>query len=358
MPEYEYGNARLRAMKSRLLSRRTLHDLAETESLQGLIAALTKTAYQKSVEAALTRFTGMNSIDEALRSDLVATVGCISGFFHEETRKLIALVLRAYDIENLKAILRGLSKNVSSAEIISVLLPIGELKINELRELARLNNTREAIDLMASQSLPFAVPLIKLRGERPGADTFEMELALDQWHYHNVHESLRGEAGGDGLLVSAFALDADLANLMTALRFAASPREREALREKYHTEEASHFFVKAGRIPLEILTDAAAGDTVPSAVDALSSTAFHSVLREGAETYSRTNRLSDIERKLRHARLVQLAGMIGRDPLGIGVTLGYIALKVNEIGNLRWIAHGINLGLAPDAIKADLEIVA
>jgi vacuolar-type H+-ATPase subunit C/Vma6 len=68
--------------------------------------------------------------------------------------------------------------------------------------------------------------------------------------------------------------------------------------------------------------------------------------------------LSDIERKLRHVRLVQLAAMIGRDPLGIGVTLGYIALKVNEIGNLRWIAHGINLGLAPDAIKADLEILA
>lgn len=358
MPEYEYGNARLRAMKSRLLSPRTLHDLAETESLQGLIAALTKTAYQKSIEAALTRFTGMNSIDEALRSDLVATVGAISGFFHEETRKWIALVLRSYDIENLKTILRGLSKNVSSAEIISVLLPIGELTIDELRELARLNNTREAIDLMASQSLPFAAPLIKLRGEHPGAETFEMELALDQWHYHNIHQSLRGEAGEDGLLASAFALDADLANVLTALRFAASPREREALREKYRTEEASHFFIKAGRIPPDTLADAASMDSTSSAVDALSHTTLSSALRAGLEVYSRTSRLSDIERKLRHARLLQLAGMIEKDPLGIGVTLGYIALKVNEIGNLRWIAHGINLGLAPEAIKADLEIVA
>jgi len=51
-------------------------------------------------------------------------------------------------------------------------------------------------------------------------------------------------------------------------------------------------------------------------------------------------------------------GMIEKDPLGIGVTIGYIALKVNEIGNLRWIAHGIELGLAPDAIKADMEMLA
>jgi V/A-type H+-transporting ATPase subunit C len=357
MPEYEYGNARLRAMKSRLLSQRTLHDLAETESLQGLITALTRTAYQISIEAALTRFTGMNSIDEALRSDLVATVGRISGFFHEETRRLIALVLRSYDIENLKAILRGLSKNVSSAEIISVLLPIGELTIDELRELARSNNPREAIDRMASQSLPFAAPLLKLRGERPGAETFEMELALDRWHYHHVNQTLRGEADGDGLLVSAFALEADLANVLTALRFAHSPREREALREKYHTDDAGRFFIEAGRIPPGTLSEAAARDSVPSAVEALSGTLFDSALRAGVEVYSRTNRLSDIERKLRQVRLMQRMGMIEKDPLGIGVTLGYIALKVNEIGNLRWIAHGIELGLAPDAIKADLEIV-
>jgi vacuolar-type H+-ATPase subunit C/Vma6 len=163
--------------------------------------------------------------------------------------------------------------------------------------------------------------------------------------------------GGDGLLVSAFALEADLANVLTALRFAHSPREREALREKYHTDDAGRFFIEAGRIPPGTLSEAAARDTVPSAVEALSGTLFDSALRAGVEVYSRTNRLSDIERKLRQVRLVQRMGMIEKDPLGIGVTLGYIALKVNEIGNLRWIAHGLGLGLAPDAIKADLELV-
>jgi V/A-type H+-transporting ATPase subunit C len=357
MPEYEYGNARLRAMKSRLLSRRALHDLAETESLQGLIAALTKTAYQKSIEAALTRYTGMNCIDEALRTELVATVGKISTFFHEETRRLIALVLRSYDVENLKAILRGLSRNVSSAEIISVVLPIGELKIDTLRELARLNNTREAIDLLASQSLPFAAPLLKLRGERPGAETFEMELALDRWHYHNVHQTLRGEAGEDGILASALAFDADLANVLTALRFAHAPREREVLREKFHTDDTRQFFINAGRIPLEILAAASKEETIPSAAEALKKTMFAPALHAGVEVYSRTRRLSDVEKKLKRYRLVQLAQWIEKDPLGIGVSLGYIALKVNEAGNLRWIAHGIELGLYPEAIQADLEIV-
>jgi hypothetical protein len=48
MADYDYGNARLRVMKSRLLPRSELEVLAEAGSLDGLIAALTKTVYQKS----------------------------------------------------------------------------------------------------------------------------------------------------------------------------------------------------------------------------------------------------------------------------------------------------------------------
>lgn len=357
MPDYEYGNARLRAMKSRLLSRRTLNDLAETGSLQGLITALAKTAYQKSIEAALTRYTGMDCIDNALHSDLIDTVGKIRNFYHEEAHRLVALALRSYDIENLKTILRGLSRNVPSGEIVPWLLPVGELKIDALRELSRLNNTREAIDLMASQSLPFASPLLKLRAERPGAETFDMELALDQWHFDGGRQTLRSEAGEAGMLLTAFAFDADLANLLTVLRFAHAPREREVLREKFRADDVQPFFIKAGGIPFEALSTAAKHDAVSPAVDALASTKFGPALRAGYEIYSHSNRLSDIERKLRQFRLVQFAQFIDKDPLGIGVALGYVALKVNEIGNIRWIARAINLDLKPEAIQAELETV-
>jgi vacuolar-type H+-ATPase subunit C/Vma6 len=68
--------------------------------------------------------------------------------------------------------------------------------------------------------------------------------------------------------------------------------------------------------------------------------------------------LSDIERQLKRYRLEWLAAQITKDPLGIGVVLGYVALKVNEVGNIRWIAHGINLGLKADTIQAELETVS
>ena len=190
MSDYDYGNARLHVMKSRLLPRSELEALAGTGTLQGLIAAMTKTVYQKSVEAALTRATGVQCIDEALRYDLVSTIEKLRDFYVEDARETVTLSLRAYDIHNLKAILRGLSKNVPAGDILIVLLPIGELSMSTLRDLAQLNNPREAINMLASLGLSLAWPLLNVRAEVPGAETFEMELALDQWYHEKARQGL------------------------------------------------------------------------------------------------------------------------------------------------------------------------
>lgn len=357
MADYDYGNARLHVMKSRLLSRRDLEILADAGTLQGLIAALTKTVYQKSVEAALTRAAGMQCIDEALRNDLVNTVGKIRGFYMESAGKMVLIVLRTYDIHNLKAVLRGLSKNVPAGDILTVLLPIGELSMSTLRELAQLNNPREAIDRLASLGLSFAWPFLNVRAEIPGADTFQMELALDKWYYEEARQTLRSETGMVDPLSHALALEADLSNVMTVLRFAQSPRERDLLRDRVGTDEVGVLFIGPGQISYELLLNACRQDAVPAAVESLSGTFFEPALRTGLETYQRSNRLSDIERQLRRYRLVWMAEQISKDPLGIGVVLGYVALKINEVSNIRWIAQGTNLGLKPDAIRAELETI-
>jgi V/A-type H+/Na+-transporting ATPase subunit C len=345
-------------MKSRLLGRRELDNLAETGSLEGLIAALTKTPYQRSVEASLTRFTGMQCIDGALRNDLIWSIGKIRGFFREETKKTVAMILISYDIHNLKAILRGLSKNVPAGDILSALLPIGELDINTLRELAQLNNPREAIDLAASMGLKFSSPLVGLRVEIPGAEIFEMELTLDKWYFKSTFQVLLSETGSVDLISQALKLDADIANILTVLRFAQYPKERDSLQQRFGTTEITHLMIGPGRIHFNQLENAAQQDTVGAAIEALGGTYLISALQAGFDAYTHSDRLSDIEKQLRHYRLKWMAGNIPKDPLGIGVVLGYIALKVNEIGNLRWITHGINLGLKTDVIKADLETIA
>ena len=355
MPNYDYGNARLRAMKSRLLSSRELDALVGAGNLHGLIAVLTKTAYQKSVETALTRTSGINCIDDALRNNLENTIGKIRSFYNGSTRKMVAIILRAYDIHNLKAILRGLSKNVPAGEILKSLLPGGELRYSILRELAGLRNPRIAIDLLASMGLSFAWPLINLRAERPGAELFELELALDQWHYQEALRYLRSETRLEGTLSNALALDADLANVLTAFRFAQEPAERDLLRNYFGDDGIERLFIGSGHIAFESIENAFNQDTVAAAIETLVGTTLKPALQIGLKQYEQSQRLSDVEKQLKRYRLEWMANQMMKEPLGIGVVLGYIALKTNEVGNIRWIAQGINLGLKVEAIKVELE---
>lgn len=357
MRNFDYGNARLRAMKSRLLTQQELHTLAEAGSLRGLIAALTNTPYRKPVEAALSRFSGLECINSALGNDLINTLGRIRDFYREEALEMVLIVLRKYDLHNLQAILRGLSQNVSPAEIQTALLPVGELGHELLAELARAADPRAAIDLLASINSPYAQPYLKLRAEQPGADIPHMELALQQWSFSQVKHYTKNKNHSANLLSRAVDLEADLANLQTILRFAQTPEERKLLREWLGEEDLAPLLIGPGALPYDLLAAAGSQNTLDAAVEIFAGTVYSEALRTGLEAYAQSHRLSDLERQLRLFRLRWMSEKIMSDPLGIGVVLGYSALKVNEIGNLRWISNGINQGLSAQAIWDNLEVI-
>jgi vacuolar-type H+-ATPase subunit C/Vma6 len=62
------------------------------------------------------------------------------------------------------------------------------------------------------------------------------------------------------------------------------------------------------------------------------------------------------ENQLDRFRLNYLSRLVGKDPLGIGVVLGYLALKTTEVSNLRWIAHGTYLGMTANNIRQELML--
>lgn len=354
MPDYDYGNARLRVMKSRLLSQRALEALAESDTVQSLIVALLKTPYRKAIETSLTHTSGLNCILDALQLDLIETTTRIRQFYREKASEMVARVLRRYDIHNIKAILRGLGKNAPPGEISSTLLPIGDLSYSLLGEIGRASGLRAAIDLLASLNLPMAQPLIRLRGARPNAEVPEMEIALDKWYFQQELKKQKGGTQEEELFHSALQLDADIINLLTVLRFVHAPAEKKLLRERFGTENIVEFFVGPGRIPFQLLETVVNQSSLSTAVELLTNTPYSAALRAGLESFAKSGRLSDFEKQLERMRLQWLAQWIVRDSLGIGMLLGYLALKVNEIRNLRWISMGINLGLNKERIYQEL----
>jgi V/A-type H+-transporting ATPase subunit C len=357
MSEFDYGNARLRARKARLLPRRTLEGLAEAGSLQGLLTALTNTVYRQAVEAALVRLTGMDALAEALRHDLVATLGNVRRFFAGRAGELAALTLRRYDLHNVKTVLRGLARHIPANEILASTLPVGDLGLADLTQLAGVADFRMAIDLLATWRTPLAQPLLELRARRPGADVPEMELALDRWHVHSALEVARAANEEGRPLLQALMLEADAANILTALRLIGVPEKAAILRQRFGTEDVTALFVGPGHVPFALLAQVAHQASIAQAVQILAQTPYGALLAQALESYTSSGRLSAFERALAQRQLQHAASLIAHDTLGIGVLLGYVALKTNEVANLRVIAQGLWLGHKPDRIRAELMFV-
>jgi len=155
-----------------------------------------------------------------------------------------------------------------------------------------------AIDRMASMRLPFAAPLLELRSSQPGASPQQIERSLEQWYFTQVASILKEDGSRDDLIARSIWLDADLVNLMVCLRHAHQPEENG------RPADLLDWMVQPGSIRLDLLEQCISQPDVESCV--------------------RT---------------------------------GYIALKENEIYNLRQTALLIHLGFDPNEIIANLEIV-
>lgn len=356
MSGYEYSNARLRAMKSRLLRKADLETLVRAKNLQEAVNLLLKTAYRTAVEAALARVSELECIREALNRDFVNTVWKIQTFFGDEHKEWIRIILHRYDIHNLKAVLRGLSTHTSAAEIERSIVLVGELPGDILAEMARSPHPRAAIDLLASLRLSYAQPLLVLRGEKPGAGPLEMELALEHWRFESAFRSLRRVPDDSRLLLEAMRMEADLLNLFTVLRLVVSPRERQSL-QRLSNGQLRPLMVRPGRLSLEALERLASQRSLKALAEELRGTIYAAPVQEGLQAYEQSGRAGSIERALRHYQNSWLASLIYKDPLGIGVLLGYLALRAVETSNILWTAQGIQLRMSHQAIWSEVELV-
>jgi vacuolar-type H+-ATPase subunit C/Vma6 len=354
---YDYGNARIRAMKSRLLSAHALEVIAESISLEQLIGELAQTAYRRDILAAMLHTSGMECLEVAFRWNLVGTLGKIKSCFFGWERELISLMLRSYDVHNLKAVLRGISKHAAPEDIKKTFLPVGELTESILSRLVRAVEPRVVIDMLASMRMPIVRPLVKLRTQKPGAGVPEMELALEKWHFQEASERLEAGSQGADSVQGLLNLNADLHNILSVLRIVCYPSERKVLLDWLGSDDIRGLLVGPGYVKFGLLASAAAEKSIQATLDVLSGTRYESPLRAGLEDYTQSSRLSDFEQHLNRYRTRWMAARMTKDPLGIGVPIGYIGRKVHEVANLRRIAHGIQMHQSADSIKNSLEIV-
>lgn len=353
---YDYGNARLRAVKSRLLSQSEIKGFANSSDLQDLIKSLLGTSYRRSLESALSHGGGVKAVTKAAQVETSNLVDRIRKYYEGRAGECIRLILHRFDVDNVKTILRGLENRLDSNEIARAFTTFGELDKELLMEVASAGDPRDAMDTMASMQLFIAPPLVAYRVEHPGARVQEFETALEHWYVQNTAHELRKAKEEERALLEALKLNADLFNLMMVFRFVHAPKGQKYWEDE-RDMELGDLFLEEGNLSISKLMDAVKQNSMERAMRMFESSAYKDALANGLDIYRRSKRLSDIERELQNFRLEWMRKQIIRDPLGISVPMGVLALKANETANIRWVAWGLQMGLEAEEIEEELEFI-
>ncbi|MDD1673696.1 MAG: V-type ATPase subunit [Methanomicrobiales archaeon] len=336
--DYGYANARIKAMKSRLLQPPVLETLINKPDLSSVITELEKTPYRIELEKASVQYSDIVLVEVALRKDMISAFRKILGFMkgdeeEEAERSRLPLILHRWDIHNIKTILRGKKISVSSEEILSCVIPAGDLDEAALIELARQPDVKAVIDLLATWGIEYAKPLTRnFKKYSEQRDMAILEYALDKFYLENTLATVKRGGTDDDRIIKNFILaEIDVTNIKTVLKM---------IRDKMDVGEAEKFLIK-GSIGLGIdkLLLMVRSGSIEGAAKYLAGTPYN-FLNQIPEKSISGESISEFEKELdRYLVKKGIRHFLG-DPLSISIGLAYVWAKVNEVTNIRIIARG------------------
>jgi len=357
---YGYGNARLRARRSRLLSAADYDALLAKAGIEDVITALTETPYRDDVQAALVQVAGVQCVFTAVRANLTRAFQEARGFFEGEPRRLLDLLLRRWDRHNLLTILRGQSRETPPEEVLSAMVPVGQLDAVALRELVRQPGLRAVIDLMTTWRLPYAAALRSVwthMGTVPALA--ELELALYRSHYAAMREALSQGNGNCALVRAQLRIEIDLINLSTAIRLVRRPDLVQTVQQRYRATDVRPLLLEpGGSLQTRRLAElVATAGGLEGLVHGLRDTPYGPALATGWRRYQAGAGLAALERELERWQAQHTAAMWHRGPLSIAIPIGYLGGKEAEATNLRLVAQAVALNLEREPVRRDLILI-
>lgn len=349
--DYAYVNARVRGMRARLLGRESIAELIGQTDLRAVVQKLLATDYRADLERRLLHGHDATQVDQALRDNAVRTFTKARGLLGGEAWQLIAPLLGQWDLFSIKTILRGKHLRLGAEDIADNLVPVGQIGQSEAEELTRQPDVRAVVDTLLTWRIPFAQGLGTAVAEyAEGGSLAALEITLDHRYYEWTARQLVGRGKDVRIARHLLATQIDTLNLLTALRLLKSGVEQPIVEE---------YFVPGGaRIQARLFGGLASSSHLDEFLDLLRGTPYSHVLEAATTIYVRRGgSIPALERALEE-NVFRSAHEAGRgEPLGIGVAIGYLWDKANEISNLRIIVKGVAVGLPANRVKEELILV-
>ena len=320
---YAAISARVRAMYSSLLSPQDFARLSDSPDFPTLIAQLKTTAYGPYLESLKDKDLTPQKVDSQIKGRLADSYASVIQMAPQHAKPILKQLYRYFEVENIKAILRGTLTNSSWERIGEVLFPMGSMSVLPAQAMVESGSVGSAIELLQGttyyETLSFAMK--RFSSEQ---NLFPLEVALDLYYWRQLWAEAKKLQGQDREQASRIIGSLmDVNNLMWVIRYKVYYQLSE--------EEIINYTLPFGyRVRDEDVRSIAAGADLASVVGRV----FPGIPDLNTLLENPRVGLPQLEIILKRRLMQQCLAAFTGNPFHIGIPLAFLILSQLEIEDL------------------------
>ncbi len=341
---YAAINARVRVMYSYLLTADDLERLSQAPDLAALVAALRQTAYGPYLESLREKELTPQAIIHQIKRRLADTYQSVINVAPPQTRSLFLQLYRYYEVNNLKAVLRGIvtgpgrgSEQSLWERVEQVLFPYGPMTVLPAQAMVESGSVGSAVELLRGTPY-YDVLSFAMRRYNAEQSLFPLEVALDLYYWRQLWQEaskLLGADHGPALRIVGSLLDMN--NLMWAIRY----RVYQHLSE----EELINYTLPFGyHVSDEDIRALAAGADIPAIISRL----YPGLPDVNSLMEDPRRGLPILEQRIKRYLMEQCMAAFVGNPFHVGVPLAFLVLSDLEVQDLTVLIEAKFTGVQSD----------
>jgi V/A-type H+-transporting ATPase subunit C len=344
---YAAINARVRVMYSYLLSGEELARLSQQPDFPSLVTAFKQTAYGPYIESLRDREFTAQAVIYQIKRRLADVYQSVIHVSPPHTHSLLVQLYRYFEVNNLKAVLRGIATGPArDAEaslwdrVRDVMFPYGPMTVLPAQAMVESGSVAAAVELLHGTPY-YDVLAFAMRRYNAEQSLFPLEVALDLNYWRQLWGEARRLLGQDqGPAARVIGSLLDMNNLMWAIRY----RVYQHLSE----EELINYTLPFGyHVADEDIRAIAAGADISSVVSRL----YPGVPDVNALLEDPRRGLPTLESELKRYLMQQCVAAFVGNPFHVGVPLAYLVLSDLEVEDLTVLIEAKSSGLPVEDFK-------
>jgi|TARA_B100000123_G_scaffold121742_1_gene89855 V/A-type H+-transporting ATPase subunit C len=336
-----YVVSRAKARRQKLADRARLRQLIN-QSVDQLTVAVGDIGYRHEIDLYAGKLSGGDLVEAALTHNLEAELTEIVNMANRTIRPLIEIYTSRFEYQNAKAVFRAIHNEVSVEEVGNSILPeINDVNTPWLKVVESCDDMKSAANLMRRKQFGSALAKVPENGSLA-----DYEDALDRHYYAAAQRALLQSKGAPArFLARLFAAEIDHKNIVNIL---------EASAVGISNDQLVSLLIPGGRlIPKRAFSTIATSGRngmmdLLRAGDKFDMAGFETVLAEAEAGRSLDAVITWM--KAREYEMMQRMSYL--HPVSALPIIHYVAMKVQEVMDLRLIVRGRLAGLSSEILEA------